>query len=194
MKYNSKKIIHNLSQFLKDVGPFLLAHHPLCSYFEDHVITVRGHKLCMGCTFLLPSFFLSLFIFMYTDLLVLLSITYRIILALGLMSCQLSSLIEFKKSQKKFKIILKALTGIGFAILTSTIFILTLNFYLKIIILGIIYYSTVGAWGYHTLKHLTVTCQACDYHGNWKVCDGFRDIYKKLLEHNFIVEKELKKD
>ena len=40
--------------------PILLAHHPLCGRFEDHLLTIRGRKVCRGCLTVYPSFALML--------------------------------------------------------------------------------------------------------------------------------------
>lgn len=36
--------------------PILLAHHPLCGRFDDHLLTVRGRKVCRGCITVYPTF------------------------------------------------------------------------------------------------------------------------------------------
>jgi hypothetical protein len=36
--------------------PILLAHHPLCGRFEDHLLTIRGRKVCRGCVTVYPAF------------------------------------------------------------------------------------------------------------------------------------------
>jgi len=38
----------------------LLAHHPLCGRFDDHLLTIRGRKLCRGCATVYPTFALIL--------------------------------------------------------------------------------------------------------------------------------------
>lgn len=40
--------------------PILLAHHPLCGRFDDHLQTVKGRKVCRGCLTVYPSFALAL--------------------------------------------------------------------------------------------------------------------------------------
>ena len=36
--------------------PILLAHHPLCGRFDDHLLTIRGRKVCRGCVTVYPTF------------------------------------------------------------------------------------------------------------------------------------------
>ncbi len=31
------------------LSPYRLAHHPLCTKFDDHVYTIKGRKVCRGC-------------------------------------------------------------------------------------------------------------------------------------------------
>ena len=35
--------------------PILLAHHPLCGRFDDHLLTIRGRKVCRGCVTVYPA-------------------------------------------------------------------------------------------------------------------------------------------
>jgi len=35
--------------------PILLAHHPLCGRFDDHLLTLRGRKVCRGCITVYPA-------------------------------------------------------------------------------------------------------------------------------------------
>jgi len=35
--------------------PILLAHHPLCGRFDDHLLTIKGRKVCRGCITVYPS-------------------------------------------------------------------------------------------------------------------------------------------
>ncbi|MHC1680233.1 MAG: hypothetical protein AB9860_03160 [Methanomassiliicoccales archaeon] len=40
--------------------PILLAHHPLCGRFDDHLLTIRGRKICRGCVTVYPTFLVML--------------------------------------------------------------------------------------------------------------------------------------
>ncbi len=40
--------------------PILLAHHPLCGRFDDHLLTMRGRKVCRGCLTVYPTFLVIL--------------------------------------------------------------------------------------------------------------------------------------
>ena len=40
-------------QELRD-EPILLAHHPLCGKFDDHMLSIRGRKVCRGCITVYP--------------------------------------------------------------------------------------------------------------------------------------------
>ncbi|MBP7087411.1 MAG: hypothetical protein KBA58_05060 [Methanomassiliicoccales archaeon] len=34
----------------------MLAHHPLCGRFDDHLLNIRGRKVCRGCVTVYPTF------------------------------------------------------------------------------------------------------------------------------------------
>lgn len=38
-----------------DSDPIILAHHPLCGRFDDHVFRIRGRAVCLGCATVYPS-------------------------------------------------------------------------------------------------------------------------------------------
>lgn len=40
--------------------PILLAHHPLCGRFDDHLLTIRGRKVCRGCVTVYPALMVML--------------------------------------------------------------------------------------------------------------------------------------
>jgi len=42
--------------------PILLSHHPLCGRFSDHLLTIRGRKVCRGCITVYPTFAVMLII------------------------------------------------------------------------------------------------------------------------------------
>ena len=42
--------------------PILLSHHPLCGRFSDHLLTIRGRKVCRGCITVYPTFAVMLVI------------------------------------------------------------------------------------------------------------------------------------
>jgi hypothetical protein len=35
--------------------PILLSHHPLCGKFDDHLLKIRGKKVCRGCVTVYPT-------------------------------------------------------------------------------------------------------------------------------------------
>lgn len=35
--------------------PILLAHHPLCGKFDDHMLNIKGRKVCRGCVTVYPT-------------------------------------------------------------------------------------------------------------------------------------------
>ena len=186
MQYKIKHILRNPILFIKDIGPFLLAHHPSCKYFDDHAIVVKGRRLCIGCTFLLPSFFILLLMFFYSNVLLIISFRERLIFAFILMGLQLTSVLHLGRKNKVLKAVVKVVTGIGIAIFTYTILTMNVSLSLKLVILVFFYYLTVGLWGLYTIRHFSKTCQNCEFKGNWLICNGFGEIHQKLIKHGFI--------
>jgi hypothetical protein len=41
--------------------PILLAHHPLCGKFDDHMLNIKGRKVCRGCVTVYPTAILIFF-------------------------------------------------------------------------------------------------------------------------------------
>ncbi len=42
--------------------PILLAHHPLCGRFDDHLLTIGGRKVCRGCITVYHTFLVMFFL------------------------------------------------------------------------------------------------------------------------------------
>lgn len=65
--------------------PILLAHHPLCGKFDDHLLNVNDRKLCRGCFTVYPA----TVVFMVALLLLRPSFIEAFVLALVLFAAQL---------------------------------------------------------------------------------------------------------
>ncbi|MFW9997481.1 MAG: hypothetical protein ACFFD4_35905 [Candidatus Odinarchaeota archaeon] len=35
---------------MREYFQYVIAHHPLCNHYGDHVYSIRGRKICRGCT------------------------------------------------------------------------------------------------------------------------------------------------
>ena len=45
---------------LRAAKPLLLSHHPNCDRFQNHVINIKGHRICFGCLIIYPTLILSI--------------------------------------------------------------------------------------------------------------------------------------
>lgn len=52
----------SIKQWLKS-EPFILAHHPACERFKDHIVKIRGVCICRGCLFVYSTAIVSLILF-----------------------------------------------------------------------------------------------------------------------------------
>ena len=203
LKWNIKQILKNPKHFLLLVYPYLLAHHPICKYYEDHFVTVKGKKLCIGCTFLIPSFFLGVGVFLFTPLINSSFLYYINLQTLFLVSLILSasqlvpSIVKRFKKSKKIKAVLKTVSGLGFALIVYVILKTPVQsqhpLLIHLLYLFLIYYVFVFPYGFFKIRNITKTCTSCEFKGNWEICDGFRDFYRRMYEENFWIKDSFQK-
>lgn len=62
MKERRRKRIEHRSRRRKRLYPYRLAHHPLCSKFDDHVYIIKGKKVCRGCVNMYSGFLVGLIV------------------------------------------------------------------------------------------------------------------------------------
>ena len=198
MKWNIKQILKSPRRFFALVYPYLLAHHPICKYYEEHFITIKGKKLCIGCTFLIPSFLFSVVIFLFTSIPTILfnSINLQNLFLIGLILATSQLLIHFLrvlKRSKKVKSLLKVISGVGFGLIVYVILKIPIQsehpLITRLIYLFLIYYVFVFPYGFFKIRNITKTCTACKFRGDWDICDGFKDFNKKMYEENFWIRK-----
>jgi len=171
--------------------PFILSHHPECAYFSSDYITVRGVKLCIGCTFVFSSAVLfviidiiwhvwSLFLVTHWELLLLLAVIELVYYA------------GFGKNIKSFKILSKISLGILYASVVLAIYHTNLPELIKWYVLFLTYMlmnaSIIGI----RLYKVTKTCKKCPMYKDYPLCDGFKQIMLRLEKDGFveILERE----
>jgi hypothetical protein len=94
--------------------PIVLAHHPLCGRFEEHVFVLRGRKVCRGCVTAYPAAITALLAF-----LTLRPLAYDALFALSLLAFGLN-LGRFLFSRSVLTdILFNALLGISLAAVIS---------------------------------------------------------------------------
>ena len=167
------RIFNKVYNILKAAKPLLIAHHPICSRFESHLIYIKNHPICLGCITVYPTFVISLLIFHYLSLQVTLIPIWHLI-PLGIM---LTSLKIFDFKIKSIKIIINILIGMGLSILVLGILGLPFTIYFNIIILLIILLLSGLVTGYKMDKNLRVCTTDCEYQRDWSRCPGLCDVY-----------------
>ncbi|MHA1906861.1 MAG: hypothetical protein ACW98Y_06180 [Candidatus Thorarchaeota archaeon] len=183
-------------RFLRVLGPFLTAHHPLCSEFEGHIITIRGRKFCIGCLFNSISFFGGfpiLFAIWYLNPLLL---TNQILLwsgVAGVVISLLNSILGFNENMK-VKVVSKLLLGAGFAAICLGILVFGGDIFyridLKIFAIFILYLPVMTLMNGKRMWDIEKECADCDFKMRWSKCPGFRDIVCEGVEEGFIRPNE----
>ena len=99
------------------IPPF--AHHPTCSCFDQHVIRVGGAALCLGCVSMASGLILG-----SVGLLVASQIDPQLILTFGCVrlvaigtACYIPTVLQLFLQNKYFKILSRALLGVGVVLL-----------------------------------------------------------------------------
>ena len=179
-------------KFLRLLGPFLTAHHPLCSHFDGHVITIRNRQFCIGCLFNTISFFgsfIALLALWFLDS----SLFLRPYLFWGGVVAVAASLFSSAiglTEHLKVKIAAKFLLGSGFASLCMAILIigddLFVQIELKFILILILYLPVMTIMNGKRMWEIEKECADCEYEMRWSKCPGFKDIVCNTIEEGFL--------
>lgn len=160
------------------IRPFLLSHHPHCSYFKDDVYHVGRRRLCIGCFTSYPIaiivvalWFLGFFPYFW-----------HILILLGL-SFGLVQLLSFTRLtyKKGVKILVKIFLGLGFGFFASGVFAMPIPLWLRVVTIINLGIAT-GMLGVFRYKKVIGICERCEYKGNYYICPGFAQYYG-TLEH-----------
>lgn len=159
--------------------PFLLSHHPMCSFFHNDTYRIFGREFCLGCSITYPSALLFFIIILLTR-------SYRSfpepvfhqsILLLASMIFGSLQLVKYRSERRglSFKILIKVLLGASMA--GAAIWVLTIPAPVWIILLfliaGLVLLSFIGSF---RLMYVNRICSGCIYHGDWDICFGFRGL------------------
>jgi len=197
---NIRRVIRHPLLFLKATDPFVSSHHPACNHFEGHLITIRGRKWCIGCTFNSISFFsamiILLLVWMVDDSLlvrfylfwggVILSILYFLVSASNI-----------SKGRKRVKIGSKFLLGSGFAGICWSILLfegLFTNLTAKVVLILILYFGFVTILNIKRSLEIFKECEGCEFKMRWSKCPGFRDAACKLIDADLIYPEKVQQD
>lgn len=124
-----------------------IAHHPLCQYYQNHVIRVNHLALCLGCTGFYSGLGIGIFILLISnmkhfvwEILVFIALILYTPTILRLLNFPL-----FNSSRKSFRFIYRFLLGLGVSVGFFSILIVP-NFFLGIFqfFLGVCLYLSIG--------------------------------------------------
>lgn len=197
---NIRRVIRHPLLFLRATDPFISSHHPACSHFESHLVTIRGRKWCIGCTFNSISFFSAMIILFFVWLIneslltrfylfwggVILSILYFLVSASNI-----------SEGRKRIKIGSKFLLGSGFAgICWSTLLFegLFTDLTGKVIIILFLYFGFVTILNIKRSLEIFKECEGCEFKMRWSKCPGFRDAACKLIDADLLYPEQVQQD
>ncbi|MCK4566537.1 MAG: hypothetical protein KAU48_04430 [Candidatus Thorarchaeota archaeon] len=197
---NMRRVIRHPLYFLKVTDPFISSHHPACIHFENHLVTIRGRKWCIGCTFNSISFF-SAMILLFLVWLIDDSLLIRFYLFWGGVVLSilyfLVSLSSITEERKRAKIFSKFLLGSGFAgICWSTLLLdgLFTNLTVKLVLILLLYLGFVTILNIKRSYEIFRECEECEFKMRWSKCPGFRDIACKLVDADFLYPEQVQHD
>ena len=195
---NIRRVIRHPILFLKVTDPFITSHHPFCNHFDGHVITIRGRKWCIGCTFNTISFFSAmaiLFMIWFFDS----TLLSRFYLFWGGVAASILyfmvSLAGILESRKRVKVLSKFLLGSGFACICWSILlikdIITIDLPAKMLLIVLLYLGFVTILNVKRSLEIFKECESCEYKMRWSKCPGFREVACKLIDDNFVYPESL---
>ncbi|MBN2228294.1 MAG: hypothetical protein JW779_01800 [Candidatus Thorarchaeota archaeon] len=190
-----RRVVRHPIHFVKITDPFITAHHPFCSHFDGHIVTIRGRKWCIGCTFNSISFFgTMLFLFaIWTFNPTLLNRFYLFWGGVGLSIVYfLVSSTGITENRKRAKILSKFLLGSGFASICWSILLIELVSFtlaLKLLFILILYLGFITLLNIKRSLEIFRECRNCEYKMRWSKCPGFRDVACKLIDGGYIHAK-----
>ncbi|TFG33722.1 hypothetical protein EU527_07100 [Candidatus Thorarchaeota archaeon] len=192
-----RRVIRHPIHFLKVTDPFITSHHPFCNHFDGHIITIRGRKWCIGCTFNTISFFSAMVILFVIFILdsTLLSRFYLFWSGAGAIIIYfILSFSGVLETRKRAKVLSKFFLGSGFACISWSILlihgIITSDLPVKLLVIIILYLGFVTLLNIKRSLEIFRECENCEYKMRWSKCPGFREVACRLIEADFIYPAE----
>lgn len=193
---NMRRVIRHPLIFLRVTDPFITSHHPACNHFDGHLVSIRGRKWCIGCTFNSISFFGTLLVLWFLWLLdeSLMSRFYLFWGGVGFSILYfLVSLSGVTEDRKRAKVGSKFLLGSGFAGISWSILLfegLFTNIVTKGLLIVMLYFGFITILNIKRSLEIFKECEGCEFKMRWSKCPGFRDVACKLIDQDFLqVEK-----
>ncbi|TFF91067.1 hypothetical protein EU545_05775 [Candidatus Thorarchaeota archaeon] len=183
---------HPLS-FLRAISPFPTAHHPQCSHFEGHSISIRGRKWCIGCTFNTISFFSAMSMLLLVWILNPALLNRFYLFWGGVVGSALYFLISFSgitEDRARAKILSKFILGSSFAAICWSVLLinglLSPGLEVKLLLILVLYLCFVTVMNIKRSIEILRECEGCEYKMRWSKCPGFREIACRLVEEGFV--------
>ncbi|MHB8633682.1 MAG: hypothetical protein ACYDBQ_06935 [Thermoplasmatota archaeon] len=147
-----------------------LAHHPLCAWFADDVVTLAGLRVCSGCLAAWPAFALS--IPLAWHFVALKAVTPLMGVAVGavLGVPQLASYVW--RGSRSQRAVTKAAGGAGLALLAVGAAALRLPLAVDGVLLAALAAAFVALQALRA-RSLLRTCGRCPWARDWERCPGF---------------------
>ncbi|MBN1390685.1 MAG: hypothetical protein JXA22_08605 [Candidatus Thermoplasmatota archaeon] len=176
---------------VRRLSPFLLSHHPDCSFFDQDIYRVFGKKICLGCSIAYPTAFLviisSLLTGWYRSFPELIIHEDMLIIASMMMgSLQFIKYVGLRSS-RPLNIFIKISLGLSLGGITVWIFTIPIHLIFRIL-LFIIFFIFVQFLGSLRFRSVRNICADCIYHGDWDICPGFRNI-NRYHDFSHIVDR-----
>ncbi|MFW9982694.1 MAG: hypothetical protein ACFFE3_12370 [Candidatus Thorarchaeota archaeon] len=192
-----RRVFRHPLLFLKITDPFLTAHHPVCGHFDEHSLTIRGRKWCIGCTFNTISFFLAmsilLAIWIFDG-----NLLNRFYLfwggVIGSILYFLTSLSGLADRSSMTKVASKFILGSSFASICWSILLinglLSPELGAKLVLILVLYLGFVTVLNIKRSYEIFHECEDCEFKMRWSKCPGFREITCRLVEQRFVYPEE----
>lgn len=144
-----------------DSDPIILAHHPLCGEFEDHVFKIRGRYVCIGCATVYPSAILTALLLSITN-----SSSFEIALPIALSAFALN-LMRFLSKSHRLSILFNASLGVSLGASLLSAIHAPENLQLVVVFVGL-----AVAFSFSLLKgyRLFAKCKNCPRYREFPYC------------------------
>ncbi|MHA2423243.1 MAG: hypothetical protein ACXAEF_00515 [Candidatus Thorarchaeota archaeon] len=189
------RILRKPLLFLRILGPFLTAHHPICTPFHGHVFRFRGRNWCIGCFTNSLSFLTAVILLFALWFIEPSTIDRRILFYGGISGMILYLVVNVTRLPKHqtINVILKTILGVAFAAFGFSVLIAgdSIMYLLpeKVALLIMLYMFVImllnGKRAWETFR----TCKECEYKMRWSKCPGFKDMICNLIESGYVYPK-----
>lgn len=163
-----------------------LSHHPHCDPYNNHIVLIKGVKVCKGCIVLYPSAYFVLIAIWFVPAEFYeqkINILFLIHILFGLPAIIHAFKIDkIFRIQRQFSLFSRLSLGIGFGAATRFIWIAPVSYKVYMILTIIILY---GLLMLNRLKGFWNECKGCLYESerkNTNMCIGLAPIYYIMNE------------